>query len=320
VFTPGTALGYSNASSIVAGYAATCVMAQSWEALLTERILRPLGLSQSALFAEDLLGHPVALGYVRRNPSEPVQRVPRWALPRSLGPAGATLCCSAGDLVRFACMFLQDGESLAGNRVLSESSVGIMHTPRIDLLTRLVAQRWCVGPYWKQWGGHTIYGHSGVNSGGSSEVVWCPQKRVAIATTVNVADHGYALAEHIFDRVFPQLFGIPKPKAPDAEALTLHEIGDLASFPGRYEALGILVHVELRRDKLVARTDSDVVRSLGLAPIPESELIPLGDGRFLPRNPAFSGHRGWDVAFWDETGAGRPTHLLNGMFALRRTG
>ena len=320
VFEPGTAFGYSNASSAVAGYAATCVMRQSWESLLTERILRPLGLGQSALFPEDLLGHPVALGYLQRGPGASLERVPRWGLPRALAPAGATLCSSAGDLVRFACMFLQDGTALNGTRVLSKGAVNTMHAPRIKVLTQLMAQDWCVGPYRKEWGGHEIYGHSGVNTGGSSELLWCPQKRIAIATTVNWPYQGLPLAEHIFDQVFPGLFGISKPKPPDPQQLRAPEALDLRLFTGRYEMLGGVAHVDLRGDRLFAAMDSDAMRRFGLASILESELIPLGGGRFFPRDPAFSGNRSWDVAFWDAAGAGRPTHFLNGMNALRRTG
>ena len=31
-----------------------------------------------------------------------------------------------------------------------------------------------------------------------------------------------------------------------------------------------------------------------------SPLIPMGDDRFLPEDPAIGGNRGWDVAFWGD--------------------
>lgn len=319
VFRPGSAFGYSNASTNVAGHAAACVTGETWEQLLAERILAPLSLTASAMFAEDLLIHPLALGYRRNKATEAVERVGHWALPRSCAPAGASLCCSAGDLVRFACMFLRNGRSLDGSRVLSESAVTTMQTPQIDLPTELMARRWCVGPYWKQWGGYTFYGHSGTNTGGSSMLLWCPPRQLAFATTVNVPDQGYPLADHILDRVLPELFGIAKPPAPDPEQITPVAV-DLRRFTGRFEALGITVEMSVRDGRLVAIEDSDVARMYNLDALTESELIPLGGDRFLPRNPAFSGNRLWDVAFWDETGCGRATHYLHGVFALRRVG
>jgi CubicO group peptidase (beta-lactamase class C family) len=319
VFKPGTAFGYSNAGSNVAGHAAACVASKSWESLLVERILAPLSLTQSALFAEDLLGHPVALGYRRSAADAPAGRLPGWALPRSLAPAGGTLCCSAGDLVRFARMFLDEGRSSSGAQVLSPAAVGAMQTPQVTLPTRLMAQQWCLGPYWKQWGGRAIYGHSGTNLGGSSMLLWCPEKDVAIATTVNVADQGYPLADRIFDVVFPELFGIQKPHGPGPDSITPAAI-DPAPFAGRFESLGTSISFSVREGKLIAAVDSDFSRMLGLEAVTESELIPLGGMRFLPRNPELSGNRMWDVAFWSETGSGRPSHYLNGMFAHRRVG
>jgi hypothetical protein len=49
------------------------------------------------------------------------------------------------------------------------------------------------------------------------------------------------------------------------------------------------------------------------------ELIPLGDGRFLPCDLRFSGNRNWDIAFWGSDASGRAAHLLQGLFPLRRT-
>ena len=120
IFEPETAYGYSNAGTCVAGLAAQRVMGRNWEALLAGRILRPLGLEHSANFPEDLLYHPVALGYSATPANPEGLRVPFWGLPRSMAPAGATLCCSAGDLVRFAALFLRDGRSADGRQVLSE--------------------------------------------------------------------------------------------------------------------------------------------------------------------------------------------------------
>jgi CubicO group peptidase (beta-lactamase class C family) len=320
IFEPGTAFGYSNASTCVAGYVASCVARRSWEALLAERILRPLGLGQSAMHAENLLAHPVALGYLRHSPGEPAQRMASWALPRCIAPAGGTLCSSASDLVRFACMFLQGGQSDAGTRVLSEAAIDVMHASQVKLPTELMAQHWCVGPYRKTWGGYKIYGHSGTNLGGSSMLLWCPERRIAIATTVNVANQGYPLAERIFDIVFPDLFGIEKPKAPNRAGFSERSAHDLLAFTGRYEAFGAVMRIVLQDGLLQGVYDADVLRTLGLQSVLESELISIGNWRFIPRNPAFSGNRCWDIAFWDESGGGRPTHLLNGMFAMRRTG
>ncbi len=311
IFEPGTAYGYSNAGTAVAGFAAQRVMGKNWETLLAERILQPTGLDHSATFPEDLLYHPVALGY-SPTPSRPEgERVPFWGLPRSIAPAGATLCCSAGDLARFAGMFLRNGRSADGRQVLSEQAVETMHTPEIDMPTRIIAQRWCTGPYWKRWGGEVIYGHSGTNSGGSSLLLWCPNKGVAAATIANVPSQGYPLADKVFDTLFPEVFGIDKPQTPKPDSVTPREV-ELERYVGQFEAVGSRFSFSVDGDRLVAR--SEIGSTL------ESELIPLGGDRFLPRDPAMGGNRGWDVAFWGDDGSGRATHYLNGVFAMRRSG
>ena len=312
IFEPGTAYGYSNAGTCVAGLAAQRVMGKNWETLLAERILGPLGLEHSANFPEDLLYHPIALGYSQTPASPEGELVPFWGLPRSMAPAGATLCCSAGDLVRFATLFLRDGQSAEGRQVLSEKAVEAMQTPEIDMPARVIAQKWCPGPYWKRWGGEVIYGHSGTNSGGSSLLLWCPSKGVAAATISNVPSQGYPLADRVFDTLFPEVFGIDKPETPTPDSVTPVEV-DVERYVGRFEAVGSRFSFFAEGDRLMAR-------SLGGGGVLESELIPLGSDRFLPRDPAMGGNRGWDVAFWGDDGNGRATHYLNGVFAMRRSG
>ncbi len=305
IFEPGTAFGYSNAGSNVAGLVAQRAMGINWETLLSDRVLKPLGLEHSANFAEDLLFRSVALGY-RRAPGQRPQRVQIWGLPRSMAPAGGTLCCSAGDLVRFARMFLDQGKAPGGRQVLSTSAVETMQTPQIDMPAKIIAQKWCPGPYWKMWGGEVIHGHSGTNTGGSSLLLWCPEKNVAAATIANVPNQGYPLADRVFDTIFPQMFGIKKPRSPKPDTVTPADV-DLDRYTGTFVALNNRFEFRIDNGKLVAKI-----------PQLESELIPLGEDRFLPRDPAMGGNRGWDVAFWGYDGNGRATHFLNGVFALRR--
>ena len=317
IFSPGTAFGYSNASTNVSGYVASRVMGCPWEDLLATFVLKPLGLKRSANFAEELLAHPVALGYRVDPKSNAVEPVPGWAMGRAMAPAGGTLSCCAGDLVHFARMFLNGGRSPDGATVLSPAAIATMHEPQITLPTSLMAQKWGVGPYWKQWGGYTIHGHSGTTLQGSSMLLWCPEKNIAIAATVNVAAQGYPLANRIFDAVFKPMFGIDKPLTPDPKSVVPADF-EIDLYTGRFEDFGNTIHFANEDGKLVASIHSN--GEIGGGPSMKTELIPLGNHRFLAANPAFSGNRMWDVAFWSEPGAGRPNYFLNGMFPLRRTG
>jgi hypothetical protein len=116
--------------------------------------------------------------------------------------------------------------------------------------------------------------------------------------------------------VFPEVFGIQKPVTPKPSEVVPVKV-DLDRYTGRYDSWGQHRQFSVENEKLVARVyygaDSD-------KPVLTSELIPLGDNRFLPADPAMGGNRGWDVAFWGDDGAGRATHYLDGVFAMRRTG
>jgi hypothetical protein len=214
-------------------------------------------------------------------------------------------------------MFLSDGKSATGTAVLSPAAIKTMHTPVVTLPARLIAQKWCCGPYYKQWGGVEIFGHSGTNSGGSSTLLWCPSKRFAIATVANVANQQYPMADHIFDAIFPEMWGIAKPKLPTAATATRVPV-DLGRYAGKFQSWGNTITFTDEGGKLVARVYAGADTSRD--PTMTSEIVSIGDDRFLPVDPAMGGNRGWDVAFWGKDGEGRATHFLNGVFALRRVG
>jgi CubicO group peptidase (beta-lactamase class C family) len=311
IFAPGTAFGYSNASTNVAGHVASHVSRQSWESLLTERILSPLCLRDFVLLPEDILPHLFALGYqLDAHGGSPV-RAP-VSFKRSLGPAGSMTYCSASNLVRFARMCLDGGKSADGLQVLSPNTVAAFQEPQVKLYTRLFADEWCLGPYRKTWDHHPLYGHSGTNYSGSSVVLWCPSRRVAIAVVSNVASQGYPLADELFDTVFPKLFSIEKPKAPEIENLQRVEV-DLRPYCGRFEAVGMQYEFSIQGEKLALKAQ------MGADETSCVELVSLGEGRFLPCDLSISGNRNWDIAFWGRDPDGKASHLLQGVFPLRRT-
>src|SRR5207249_143291 len=91
-FLPGQGFGYSNASTNVSGRLVEHVTGQTWDEVLRERLLEPAGLEHSATSAEDVIWRRHALGHVG-GPQPSV--LPHWSLPRSMGPAGGTLCQTA---------------------------------------------------------------------------------------------------------------------------------------------------------------------------------------------------------------------------------
>lgn len=303
-FRPGTAYGYSNASTNLSGLLVERLTGLCWDDALRERLLKPAGLANSVSLPEELPFHRVAVGH------QPDTRevVPRWTFSRGAGPAGSTLASTAGDLVRFGRLFLRRGVAEDGTRVLPEAAVAEMQTPQVDVPARWFADSWCVGPYLKRWDGVDVFGHSGTNLAGSSTLLWVPERDVAVAVVVNTPARGYPFADAVFDALFPAHFGITKPRRPQPDP---HVKIDPRRYTGRFEAHGIDYTVTADSGNLTVG-----YRAEGEEPL-TTALLPLGGDRFLPADNAITGHHNWDIAFTCPNGRAQLLH--NGAFTARRT-
>jgi CubicO group peptidase (beta-lactamase class C family) len=308
LFHPGTGYGYSNASTNVSGALVAHVTRQTWEAALETRILEPAGLRESANLPEDVIWRSFARGHTT-GPSG-VEPIRRWALPRSMGPAGG-LVSSAADLARFAHAFLHEGRALNGERLLSGSAAATMHEKERLVPPTLLADWWGLGPYGKIWDGVEVTGHSGTQTSGSSYLLWARERGVAIATTVNVPDLGYPFAAAIFRALFPSEAGIkvpPPPTPPDEVEV------DADRLVGRYAMWGVVVTVDKTESGLTVSTSTQLPDE---EDVPPGLLIPLTPTSFLPTDRRIDGGRGWAMCFVGDENEPAAL-LLNGFFAHRR--
>ncbi len=310
-FAPGTGFGYSNASTNVTGAVIEALTGRTWDDALRERLLEPLGLKQSVTLFEELPYHRVAVGAgVVDGVSE--VRPTGWCFSRGMGPAGSSLATTGADLVRFGQVFLRGGTGADGTRVLSEQAVATMQHVEVDVPAKLFADRWCVGPYQRDWGGVTVYGHSGTTPCGSSLLLWVPELGVSLASQTNTADLGYPLTGAMVDAVLSRWFGVHR----STSSLEPIDQGvDPDIYLGRYAAHGMDYLVERSGAGLVVTMVSEDLS--GGAESVFSRLIPLGEHRFWPEDPRVSSHHLWDVAFCPDED-GRIVRLLNGAFPARR--
>jgi CubicO group peptidase (beta-lactamase class C family) len=309
VFQPGTGYGYSNASTCVSGRLVEHVTGLTWDEALRTRLLEPAGLRDSATFAEDLMLRRVALGHGVDDEGKQF-RLERWCLPRSKGPAGGTLCATAGDLVRFGHVFLHGGRSLEGTQVLPESAAEAMQAHEVAVPPTLLAEWWGLGPYGKVWDGVEVLGHSGTNLSGSSYLLWARGRATAIGTTVNTPGFGYPFAARMFRELFGTVAGIEVPGKVEPPPNVNFDPERLV---GTYKMHGSTLTVARQNGGVVISGEGELLHGK----LEPSRLLPLTPTTFLPTDPAIDGRRGWALAF---IGAdqGPATHLLNGFFALRR--
>ncbi|WP_283132747.1 serine hydrolase domain-containing protein [Rhizohabitans arisaemae] len=297
VFAPGEGFGYSNASTVVSGLLIERLTGLTWDEALQRRLAGPAGLARTVSRDEDLVYHRVAVGHTVGG-----EVVRPWCFSRGLGPAGSTLCATAGDLARFGVMILGGG---AG--VLSPDAVATMQTPHTEVEARWFAEQWCAGPYRKVWDGTAVYGHGGTNLGGSSTLVWIPERNTALAVTVNTPSQGYPFADAVFAGVCADLLGLAVPvRAEPGLGLPV----DASRYTGVYRTYDTRYAVTERPGGLAVTAESDGERLT-------CDLLPLGDHRFQPADDRLGGMHRWDVAFVPGPD-GRATRFLNGAFAARR--
>jgi CubicO group peptidase (beta-lactamase class C family) len=122
----GQVFSYNNTSVVLAGRVIEAVTGQSYEAVVRDLVLDPLGLDHTFFNADEFVGYNVAASHTTVD-GVSVVNPPAWRLWRSLYPTGG-LVSSARDLLRYARFHLHDGAGVEGPSVLSAASVRAMRT------------------------------------------------------------------------------------------------------------------------------------------------------------------------------------------------
>lgn len=128
---PGDRLTYSNATDVL-GILLERIEGKSLQEVLTERVLGPLGMADTAFYVAPQNRARVATMYklMDDNTLSHDAMGPPATTPPPFCMGGANLFSTADDYLRFARMLLAGGE-LDGVRVLSEDSVRSMRTDRL---------------------------------------------------------------------------------------------------------------------------------------------------------------------------------------------
>jgi CubicO group peptidase (beta-lactamase class C family) len=168
----GTKYVYSNGGFLTLGAALERLNHQPWEELLTEEILKPLGL-KSAGFGSAPVGQPWG-HYEKDGKLVPVAPGPFGDNLPVLGPAG-TLHMSVSDMLRW-CAFQADEGHHGG--ILTPESFAVLHTP--------------IGEYGggflqlnRPWAGGQALTHSGSNTMNYQTIWIAPKKGFGVVVATN---------------------------------------------------------------------------------------------------------------------------------------
>lgn len=207
---------YSNVGFTIAGEAAARAAGTTWEDLITQRIIVPLGMKRTtAVFALSPAMGNIASGHALVNG---IQRVtPREGTPRATtAPAGAVQS-SVADLATWMIFQLGDG-TFHGKRILSAEAMNEMHSPQIIIpgseAFRAARQIKYFGGYGLGWQvmdyrGNRILWHSGSGDGQTAFLVLLPDSRLGVAVLINSWKAGGPLNNAIASRIIDYYLALP---------------------------------------------------------------------------------------------------------------
>jgi CubicO group peptidase (beta-lactamase class C family) len=225
---------YCNSGYSLAGRVVEKLTGGTWDAAIKEKVVTPLGLTQTVTLPEEALLFRAAMGHQ----AEAGEQVPApvWGIPRSAGPAGA-IVATAADLLLFARMHLNGGVAADGTRVLSAGSTAAMAAHQVELPDKhLLGDSWGLGWERMDWDGHRLIGHDGNTIGQASFLRMLPEQGLAVALLTN-GGNGAKLYEELFREIFAELADVPLPQplGPPHEPVDI----DITPYLGVYERSSI---------------------------------------------------------------------------------
>ena len=198
---------YNNAMFGIAGYVAQTISKQSWEMLVSERILKPLGMKQTFFSIEDTLKREVAFPYEFWDGQ--VQRITMRDI-RNMIPAGGLNSCLE-DVVLWLKMQMNGGK-FNKKTLIQEATLKEMHTPQFAMTPLIGMPEITPVGYGLGWNvldyqGHSLISHSGYIDGFSNYIAFLPEDNIGIVVLTN-ADK-CLLAQILTYEAFDRLLQLP---------------------------------------------------------------------------------------------------------------
>ena len=199
LFKPGTEYFYTSYGYVVLGWVIEQVSGQSYEDYITEHIFTPAGMLHTGVekFAEpfpelsELYDQKNSDPHKARKRKNKLKRIERGNL--SNRTPGGGFYSTAQDILKF-------GQAILNKQLLSEETMNMMWTDSgIKKEGNPYGLGWFLYGENPQYG--QVYGHSGGQSGASSQLMILPRENVVIvvlSNTSNVWEHVFGLSVNFF--------------------------------------------------------------------------------------------------------------------------
>jgi CubicO group peptidase (beta-lactamase class C family) len=311
----GARVSYNNASLALAGLVLERVADMSYERVIHETLLGPLGMERSLFAAKHVMTYRFANGHRRSQEGEITITRP-WDMGRYGAPMGG-MASNVGDQLAWARFHMGDGTAPDGTRVLSERSLKEMQEVTATCPGSAIGD--AVGISWllRDVDGARVVSHGGDTTGQHSIFDMIPERRFAITSLTNCGPNGPELNERIMRWAFDAYCGI---EVRDPQPVEISD-EELARYAGRYETIASVCDVTVADGRLLVDVSirPEVLEQLqeeasDEPPIPLAIVDRDGDRYVVPEGPAV-GMRGYFSAAADGTIDG--LHI-GGRFAVRR--
>ncbi len=226
----GTLWSYNNAAFSLAGRVIEVVTGQPFEAVMRDRLFAPLGMEQAFFFAGEVMTERFAVGHTVREGEEALEAevATPWPLARSAHPAGG-VSATVPDMLRYARLHLQRGQSGSGQQLLRPASVAEMQ--RIHATAGSMASH--VGISWlmDEVAGVRTVGHGGATNGQIAQLLLVPEQAFALVILTN-ADRGREVTRDLSAWALEQFLGLRQ----SLPTTTTRPAAELAEYVGYYSA------------------------------------------------------------------------------------
>ncbi|MCY4373319.1 MAG: serine hydrolase [Spirochaetaceae bacterium] len=206
---------YSNLALVLTGEIVAAVSGQAYEDFVQQRILAPLGMSDTLVRGPRPDDPRLAVGYGRRLPGTGRAVLSPSIDYRGITPA-ANMTSTVADLAKFAMLQFRDGPA-GGDQVLRGSTLREMQ--RVHWLDPDWKQGWGLGFRVTRQDDATCIGHGGWAPGYRAQMLLCPADRTGVIVLSNAHDcDAVRYCDRAFQWVLPAVARAapePRPATPD---------------------------------------------------------------------------------------------------------
>jgi CubicO group peptidase (beta-lactamase class C family) len=210
---------YNNLTVVVAGHVAEVVTGSSWEALVQERILVPLGMRDTGFSLPRV--DDVTLAYHENSRRELI--VTKRLATELAGPSGGSVHSTVVDMARWI-SFNLSGAEVDNQRLISPRGLAEIHSPQVmagnDPSAPTTGAAYALGWFVDTYNGRARLSHPGYLHDVNSEIMLFPEDGIGIVSFINLG--GPAYARIISQRAFDLIMGFT-PTQPIEAAMTQYE-------------------------------------------------------------------------------------------------